>query len=633
MLSFAQPLFLLALGGLVLPFLIHRISRARPIAWKFPSIHRIRKTPLPRQGKRAISDWLLLLLRALILTLFILALAGPIWTPQSSETSGEHRSIATSVVLVDNSSSMAGWGAIAETREILKELDQQGEVEWNWLLADSSIRSSPAADQGSDGEASIPLLLEYMNEHAPSREIINPRPALIRAVEMLVAAETPGQLHIISDFQESNWGASLPELPESVDVQLHRVGSKGRDRNLGVQEVAVVALENDRLRIIAQVMNYGNQPTRAEVLLENSDRRQTTTVEIDPRLRIPVIFEIDRPTDSPHAVLEIEPAEEDPYPRDDRFAFRASAPDPLEVLAIVVDPVSGKDSEELFFLKQALATDSSSEWDRYSLFDVGLFAITPDGLAETAAVFLPAGAFSDPSLPWEALLDYIRQGGLVVATMGKDAVRGFQALRALDFPIGDYLGTAGRSRSDQFFVGPLPESSPLSTIFDGPSERDLYLMSLHRHVRLRLDESAATLLQSEEEHPLIASVPYEDGSLVLSAFPWDRSASDFPLRPSYLPIVREVFALANVNSAAFSTLEREDPLPSAESVTAVVAPEELLHRLTAANPNPNTDRSDLSSLGAGDQNRTIAFAPWLLLLALLALILESLLARKLISSN
>ncbi|NBD37509.1 MAG: hypothetical protein GVY10_02940, partial [Verrucomicrobia bacterium] len=56
MLTFAQPAFLLALAGLALPVLIHRISRAQARPWWFPSIKLIRTAPLPRQGSRRISD-------------------------------------------------------------------------------------------------------------------------------------------------------------------------------------------------------------------------------------------------------------------------------------------------------------------------------------------------------------------------------------------------------------------------------------------------------------------------------------------------------------------------------------------------------------------------------------------------
>jgi hypothetical protein len=369
-----------------------------------------------------------------------------------------------------------------------------------------------------------------------------------------------------------------------------------------------------------------------EVRLKTSSQTEATEMEFAPGNAVPVVFEIDRPNGSTEAAIELAAPEPDPYPRDDRFLFLASAPDPLEVLALVVDPVEGKDAEEVFFLKQALDTGSSTEWVRYSLIDVGTFAINPGNLSKTVAVFIPAGAFADPATPWEVLTDYIREGGLVVATMGEDAVRGAQKIRSLGLPMGDYSGIAGRTGSNRFFVGPLPDDSPLAPVFEGPAERDLYLMSVSRYTRLRLSEEGSPLLLSEEGDPLVAKIPHGKGNLVLATFPWDRSASDFPLRPSFLPIVREVFGLASRDAVRAVGAEAQTAVPAAESVTSIVDLEHIQMQLSGGSPAREAAARTEARLAGNDKN-LIHLAPWLLLATILLLILESILARRLIAST
>jgi hypothetical protein len=630
MLSFAQPLFLLALGGLAIPFLIHRISRARPVAWNFPSISRIRKTPLPRQGKRAISDWLLLLLRTLILALFILALAGPVWTPGEETGVAQDRPSTRAVVLLDYSSSMSGWGAVDEAREILRELDGRPDTRWGWLVADTEILAEYPLQDGPSGESSISTLIEFLETTSPSASLLNPQKALLRSLDLLETATGPLELHIISDFQESNWSEPLLELPESVTLQLHRVGMNDRDRNLALQDVIVVPVDRQRLRVIGRAMNFGSRVSTTNIRLTAGNTTHTRETRLEPGSSVPVAFEIERPEGSPEATMELDPAIGDPYPRDDGINFAATSPPALEVLALDPGSAVGSSNEETFFLEQALDTGPDTEWLRYSLLTVGLFAVNPETLARTTAVFVPASAFGDPSIPWDTLSAYIESGGLVVATMDQDAVRGIQGLRSAGFPAGDYRGLAGRAGSERFFVGPIPENSPLASVFEGDAGRDLHLMSIRRHIRLQSPEEAIVMLQTEEAEPLLVRFPRGRGALVLSAFPWDRSASDFPLRPSFLPVVREVFALANRDPNALPGLRKKTGIPVAESLTTFVSPADLRARLQESRQGELSGRARVDARLSGDGS-SVPFAHWLLVSALFALIAESLLARRLIT--
>jgi hypothetical protein len=155
-------------------------------------------------------------------------------------------------------------------------------------------------------------------------------------------------------------------------------------------------------------------------------------------------------------------------------------------------------------------------------------------------------------------------------------------------------------------------------------------MSIRQYTRLRLPDEGLVLLQSEDNDPLLINIPYGKGSLVLSTFPWDRTASDFPLRPSFLPVVREVFALGNLDVDALPGMREEARIPSAESMTTISDPDEIRIRLRGGRESAAGSTSALAGLSTNKQGG-IALGPWLLLAALLALATESLLARRLIA--
>ena len=74
MLTFAYPWFLWGLLALAGPLVLHLLNRRRPRQLVFPSIRFLRRSQLPREGRRRLRDLLLLLLRLLLIRLSVLVL-------------------------------------------------------------------------------------------------------------------------------------------------------------------------------------------------------------------------------------------------------------------------------------------------------------------------------------------------------------------------------------------------------------------------------------------------------------------------------------------------------------------------------------------------------------------------------
>ena len=120
MLNFTSPLFLYALAGLAIPILVHMINRERALPLMFSSIRYIPKASLPQEGRRSITDFLLLLLRLLIIAAIVFLLAGPRWTPEAAGDAGE-KADGSVVFIIDASSSMTGWGSWSAAQKAFKQ--------------------------------------------------------------------------------------------------------------------------------------------------------------------------------------------------------------------------------------------------------------------------------------------------------------------------------------------------------------------------------------------------------------------------------------------------------------------------------------------------------------------------------
>src|SRR5204863_3345826 len=106
--TFLTPAFLVALGALAVPVLIHLIQRERKRVIQFPSLMFLQRIPYQSVRRRRIRHWLLLAMRAAALALLVVAFARP-FLPQGAVAAAALGGAREVVIMLDNSASM-GYG-------------------------------------------------------------------------------------------------------------------------------------------------------------------------------------------------------------------------------------------------------------------------------------------------------------------------------------------------------------------------------------------------------------------------------------------------------------------------------------------------------------------------------------------
>src|SRR5579871_1174236 len=106
--TFLTPLFLVGLGALAIPVLVHLIQREKKHVIQFPSLMFVRRIPYQSVRRRRIRHWFLLLLRTAAIALIVLAFARPFFKQNTvnAVAAGGARDI---VIVLDQSASM-GYG-------------------------------------------------------------------------------------------------------------------------------------------------------------------------------------------------------------------------------------------------------------------------------------------------------------------------------------------------------------------------------------------------------------------------------------------------------------------------------------------------------------------------------------------
>ena len=184
--AFASPAILFALLALPVIWWLLRLTPPRPRAEIFPPL-KILASVLKREETPAQSPWWLTLLRMLMATAVILAIADPVFNPRANTLNAD----GPMVVLVDNSwSTSADW-----ERRVLTA---------NALIDDAEASGTPVAiaftaEQSNDAVPGTAMAARDKLTAAAPRPLLPDRARAVEAVRAALAGTRPGTVAFISD--------------------------------------------------------------------------------------------------------------------------------------------------------------------------------------------------------------------------------------------------------------------------------------------------------------------------------------------------------------------------------------------------------------------------------------------------
>ena len=214
-------LWLLPLG--LLPVVFHLFFRVRRQPRPFSSLLFFLAADPRLSARRRIREWLLLVLRCLLLLSLLLALARPVRRGRGSGG-------ATLVAVIDNSASMQATGPAGESRLA------RAVAAATLLCEDESVAFAGLGTTVSDAPASMPAgvtadrgrLRAALGSIRPTHASGEPLRALQVAIGSVRGAlRTFGEVHVFTDLQAVEWESSLGDLPlpPGIALLIHDVGN------------------------------------------------------------------------------------------------------------------------------------------------------------------------------------------------------------------------------------------------------------------------------------------------------------------------------------------------------------------------------------------------------------------------
>jgi hypothetical protein len=525
--NFLVPAFLAGLAALAIPVLLHLRHRDKETPQKFPSLMFLERLPIRTAQQRRITDWPLLLLRALALLLLVLAFARPFM--RERRVAGAAQAARTVIVLLDRSLSMSHrdvWpAALDSARRVINSLGPSDRVALV-LFDDEAEIVQPLT---SDRAVALGALAKANPGTAGTRYA-----AGLRAARQLVADEPAERVEVvvISDLQRSGIsGVAGLELPSSFAVRTAAVGASDR-ANTRVGAVDARRAERagrQQVAIRTSIESRGAPASRrmSAMLRLNGRPSGAVMVNVPASGDAPVVFEsVPLPSGIVRGEITID---SDALAADDTAWFTFAADDALRVLLVAREDVS---ADETSYFERALAV-SGSPSVRIERARAGtLSARTLDGAALVLLwdTSLPSGGAGAALTEWVQ-----RGGGLLVAAGGRLSTRASStsllpaSVSARSERGGDQGASLGDVRVDHPLLAPFREARSA-----------LYAPRFLRYARLEPAERTDVVARFDDGTAALVERREGAGRVVMVGVPLDARAGDFPLQPAYLPFVRRL---------------------------------------------------------------------------------------------
>jgi len=247
-----NPFFLSLLPLAALPVLFHLFFRLKKSPRAFSTLMFFHRIDPQLNARRRLREWLILLLRTLLILFLLLALARPVWLGI-----GKQGSVAVALV-IDNSGSMSGMGgdgrtklaeAVDAARGIVGQLHDRDSAGIVLLVDDPVVPLLPGM---SSDKSALRNALDHIGETEASGSVAA---AMERAGNLFNGSTaTHFEIHVLSDLQQEKWNqppVNLQPPRAGTSLVVHDMPSPNAPKSnvsiTGVKVPAKIILSGRRL--------------------------------------------------------------------------------------------------------------------------------------------------------------------------------------------------------------------------------------------------------------------------------------------------------------------------------------------------------------------------------------------------
>jgi hypothetical protein len=547
-LHFLNPAVLVGLVAAALPLVIHLLNRSRTPPIPFSNLEFLRRLHHSRMRRVRVRQWLVLLLRTLIILLIVSAFARPAYREGGAGLLGHTRPTAA-VILVDRSFSTTyrlSEGRIfdllhAGARELAGFFGERDRL----FLAPFALVTD--AEEAATDAAAFSASLEQLTA---SEEATDVGGALSRASEILAPLEQfSREVYLFTDLTTSAWedlGDHQEWLPEAkVFVVSPAPGSRANTYLDRLEVNNWMAVPGTKLEARFEVANSSTAPVEtAAVDLFVDDRRvgrHTAPLPAGRSIPVSIAFAPARAGDLT-GYLELE---DDRLNLDNRRYLSFGVADSIHVLILGASP------NDTYYPRRGLAAAASE--DRALLVETGLFSDLNAELLDPVQVLLLCNLEHLGRETVALLHRFVAAGGGLVIFPSPQADMSFFNRRLLPGLIPVALTGVTGDPTDPTGYQLLADAGSHALLHqllpDLAADRPRFGASFELVPRGPLNP----LVYFEEGQLAMVSAWKERGRTVLMAFPLSLNWNDLPVRGMFAPLLHRLVRLLGVRGGESST--------------------------------------------------------------------------------
>lgn len=534
--TFLSPTLLWGLLAASIPIIIHLISLSKTKEMEFSSIRFLEEMKHESIRKLQIKQWLLVLLRTLIITALVLMLARP--TTEgfiSSWLSGDVESRA--VVIIDNSASMSLDGgeeslleyAKRQSKLLIKKLDENTHVE--------IYQSNPMKLIYNGKQDRAQRISKSISEISQSATADKLWTVILKSLKAAEQHEINKECFIFSDIQSLPDTLSVSRVQnEFIEWNLYFIGQETVQDNIGIYEVwpvSQVKLPDHLMKMNTLVTNEGKIEKRnvpIELYL-NDDRVGQVVTAFSPEKAKEFLFQAYPGKSGVIRGKMTIPA--DDFAFDNTQSFELSIPKQISCMLI------GESVEDVFLIEEALKS-ISGENEYIFLHRKIMPSIEKLFLDDTDVLIL-----NRPQRISNKALDDIqrftsRGGGLILISDVRGELWSTDVESALKLPIYMQTKDAG---SESFFA--VERTDPKHGLFADLTVRKMSgeLPEVYKYTRVRPRLNQNVILSMHNGDPYLLEYKLIGGSVYYFSSPIGLKWNDLALKGLFVPLLHRMLIL------------------------------------------------------------------------------------------
>lgn len=564
--TFLNPLVLIGLAAAAIPIIIHLLNLRKLKIVEFSSLRFLKELQKTRMRRVRIRQWLLLLLRTLMIVALVLAFARPALRGTLAGTIGTHAR-TSSVVILDDSPSMGVRGdrgvlfarakeAAVKAAGLLKEGDEITILPLSW------IRGKEAPSPARNTEEALSALLPT----AVSSITVPYREAFAVAARILSASQNFNrEIHLLSDLQKAQFAAgsdTMDLFEPGVRVFVSAPSPQSRD-NAGIARLQVtsrILAPGRPATIQALIRNFGATPVRNGLLSVYLDGARVLQQSLDIPSGGSVAPSLAVTPKRRGIITGYLQIEDDALEPDNRRFFVLGVPEKIHVLVVG----RSEQATRLPLLALSPGSDSAAGALRVQAIDEAQLSSVDPGRFD---VVVTCGLRDFSASEGSRLGAFVKAGGGLLVFPGEgadiasynaslfsplgippaqDAVR--HALPGMDRQAGGYLSITAFDFAHPLFDGLFDDG-----VTSGAGKRTLESPHVYQSIVLLAGTRGQAIMTLSDGTPFLAEYPAGAGRVLVAAVEAGLTWSDLPLRGMFVPLLHR--------SAAYLAAHHE-PAPS-----------------------------------------------------------------------